>query len=120
MRWQDKEYIGGYDVGIGLLRGSDMMLRVERNFRFINYSFNFGLLPIYRVTPDQGIIRARDNGGNTQTTGLALSALGGFSYFFDVNNTIRLIYVHKLAEREANPDGLTRNWVLNLTYEIRF
>ncbi len=118
--WQDKEYLGGYDVGIGLLRGIDLMLRLERNFRFVNYSFNLGVLPIYRITPDKGIIRARDDGGSMQTTGLALSALGGFSYFFDVNNTVRLIYGHKITDREANPDGLTRDWVFNLTYEIRF
>ena len=118
--WSDKAYLASYDVGVGLLRGTDVMLRVERNFRFVNYSFNVGLLPIYRVTPDQGIIRTRDDGGSLKTTGLALSALGGFSYFFDTISTIRLIYGHKLLDREANPDGLTRDWVFNLTYELRF
>jgi len=118
--WADKEYLASYDVGVGLLRGSDVMLRVERNFRFVNYSFNLGLLPIYRITPDQGIIRARDNGGSSKTTGVALSGLGGFSYFFDTKSTVRLIYGHKILERDANPDGLTRDWVFNLTYEFRF
>lgn len=120
VRFLDKEYLGGYDVGIGLRRGTDVMLRVERNFRFLNYSFNLGVLPIYRVTKDQGIIRTRENGAQITTTGLALSTLGGFTYHFDVSNSVKLIYGYKLIDRNTNPDGLTRDWVFNATYEIRF
>lgn len=120
VRWEDREYLGGYDVGIGLRRGIDVMLRVERNFRFVNYAFNLGLLPIYRITPDQGILRSRDDGGSTKTTGLALSALAGMTYFIDTKNNVKFIYGYKLEDRLANPDGLTRDWVLNFTYEFRF
>ena len=118
--FQDKEYLGGYDVGIGLRRGVDVMLRIERNFRFVNYSFNVGLLPIYRLSEDRGIIRTRENGADIQTSGLALSALAGFTYQFDVNNGVKFIYGYKLVDRPTNPDGLTRDWVVNVTYEVRF
>ncbi len=120
VRFQDKEYLGSYDVGIGLRRGTDVMLRVERNFRFVNYSFNVGLLPIYRLTEDQGIIRARDDGGRIETKGLALTTLAGFAYHTDVRNSIRFIYGYKILDRLTNPDGLTRDWVVNVTYEHRF
>ena len=120
VRFEDRDYLGGYDVGIGLKRGTDIMFRVERNFRFINYSFNIGALPIYRITPDRGIIQARADGASLQTTGLALSMLGGFTYHMDVSNSFKIIYGYKLLDREANPDGLTRDWVINATYEVRF
>jgi hypothetical protein len=118
--YPNREYLSNYDVGIGLLRGKDIMFRVERNFRFLNYSFNVGALPIYRITPDRGIIRTRENGGVVQTTGLALSMLGGFTYHLDVSNSIKIIYGHKITDRPTNPDGLTRDWVFNATYEFRF
>lgn len=120
VRFSDRAYLSEYDVGIGLRRGSDVMLRAERNFRFVNYSFNFGVLPIYRVSQDQGIIRTRENGGVSKTTGLALSVLGGFTYNLDVQNTFKFIYGYKLTDRPTNPDGLTRDWVVNVIYEFRF
>ncbi|MEM9896178.1 MAG: hypothetical protein AAF789_07385 [Bacteroidota bacterium] len=120
VRFPDKAYLASYDVGIGHRRGDDIMLRVERNFRFVNSSFNVGLLPIYRITPDSGILRARGDGASLQTTGLALSALSGFTYFFDTRNNIKLVYGRKITARLANPDGLTRNWVFNFIYEFRF
>lgn len=120
VRFQDRDYLSRYDVGIGLLRGTDIMFRVEKNFRFVNYSFNFGLLPIYRITPDRGIIRTRNNGGVVETTGLALSALAGFTYHLDVTNSIKFIFGHQIDDRDVNPDGLTRDWVINAIYVYRF
>ena len=120
VEFRNREAIAEYDVGIGLRRGIDVMFRAERNFRFVNYSFNLGVLPIYRITEDKGIIRTRENGGEIETTGLALSVLGGFSYFFNTSNAVKFIYGYKLVDRPTNPDGLTRDWVFNITYEVRF
>ena len=120
VRFSDKAYLGKYDVGIGLRRGTDIMFRAEHNIRFSNYSFNFGVLPIYRISRDRGIIRSRKNEGKVDTTGLALSILGGFSYHLNVSSSFKFIYGYKLTDRATNPDGLTRNWVVNATYEVRF
>ena len=114
-------YVHKYDIATMLKRGSDIMFRVERNFRFARYNFNIGLLPIYRITHDQIF----DKGTNEYikdpgTTGLALSALGGFGYNFNINNTIKLTYGIKLKQRETNPDGLTRHNVLIVAYLFRF
>ncbi|MEL7147729.1 MAG: hypothetical protein AAFO69_15245 [Bacteroidota bacterium] len=118
--FSDREYLNGYDVGIGLRRGIDIMFRVERNWRFVNYSFNIGLLPIYRITPDRGIIMTRENGNNIDVTGLALSTLAGFTYHIDVTNSVKIIYGYKLTDRPTNPDGLTRDNVLTVAYQLRF
>ena len=99
------------------------MLRIERNFRFTNFNFTLGLLPIYRITRDNVLITT---GGNERredlpnTTGLALSALGSFGYQFDVKNSVKFIQGIKLTDRPVNPDGLTRNEVTSISYIYKF
>ena len=117
------EYVHAYDRATKLKRGSDIMLRVERNFRFARYSFNIGLLPIYRITPDQIIDSPTGEGEYIDvagTTGLALSALGGIGYNFNINNAIKFTYGQKLMQRDVNPDGLTRHNVMIVAYLFRF
>ena len=121
--YPSEDYIRSYDLATKLKRGSDVMLRVERNFRFARYSFNIGLLSIYRITPDQIIDSPTGEGEYMKvpgTTGLALTALTGFGYNLNINNTLKLTYGLKLMDREINPDGLTRHDVLIIAYLFRF
>ncbi len=119
--YPSESYVRSYDVATKLKRGTDVMLRVERNFRFSKYSFNIGLLPIFRITKDQ----IEDS--NTKeyvklegTTGMALTALAGFTYNLNINNTVKLTYGQKITERDVNPDGLTRLNVVIFAYLFRF
>ncbi|SMD33916.1 hypothetical protein SAMN04488029_1737 [Reichenbachiella faecimaris] len=119
--YPDESYVRDYDVATNLKRGTDVMIRVERNFRFSNYSFNIGLLPIYRITKDQ--IEDRDTGEYMKlddTTGLALTLLSSFSYHFDVTNSIKVSFGKKFMDRKVNPDGLTRQHVIIVAYGFRF
>lgn len=115
-----RPYIDQHGVGRELKRGSDIMFRVEKNWRFPNYNFSLGALPIYRVTKDQG----KDTSGNYQkidkTTGLALSLLGSVGYHFNVNSSLKFIYGVKVMDRDVNPDGLTRHSVQSIAYVFRF
>ncbi|NQZ77450.1 MAG: hypothetical protein HRT61_15315 [Ekhidna sp.] len=119
--YPSQEYVREYNIGRELLRGIDVMLRVERNWRFTNFNFSLGALPIYRITRDEGIPfgstqrRKLDN-----TTGLALSVLGSFGYHLDVNHSIKIIQGIKLTDRDFNPDGLTRDEVLSISYVYKF
>ena len=117
------DYVHAYARATKLKRGSDIMMRVERNFRFARYSFNIGLLPIYRITHDQRIDSPSGVGEYVEvdgTTGLALSALAGFGYNFNINNTVKFTYGRKLMQRDVNPDGLTRHDVMIIAYLFRF
>ncbi|MFK7951350.1 MAG: hypothetical protein AB8B73_00785 [Ekhidna sp.] len=117
----NQEYREKYDIGLNLKRGTDIMFRAERNWRFTNFNFSLGVLPIYRITKDE--VTNRMTGERVRpdgTTGLALSVLGSFGYHFDVNNSIKIIQGIKLTDREFNPDGLTRNEVFSVSYVYKF
>ena len=119
--YPSESYIRQYDIATKLKRGSDIMFRAERNFRFARYSFNIGMLPIYRITHDQIIDKVtKEYVKIDKTTGLALSVLAGFGYNFNINNTIKFTYGKKLMQREVNPDGLTRHDVMIVAYLFRF
>lgn len=117
------DYVREYDRATKLKRGSDIMLRIERNFRFARYNISIGFLPIYRITKDQIIDNPSGEGEYIKvdkTTGLASSALLGFGYNFNVNNTVKLTLGRKITQREVNPDGLTRHDVFIVAYLFRF
>ncbi|MEP0986852.1 hypothetical protein [Ekhidna sp.] len=119
--YPDPEYLQSHDRGIELKRGIDVMFRVERNWRFTNFNFSLGALPIYRITKDEAILPGTNERSKLpNTTGLALSVLGSFGYHFDVNNSIKIIQGIKLVDRDFNPDGLTRDDVLSISYVYKF
>lgn len=114
-------YLKNYDEGRDLKRGTDIMFRIERNFRYVNYNFSIGLLPIYRITKDEVFLPDQNERVKLPgTTGLALSALVSFGYSLDIQNKLKLIYGYKLLDREVNPDGLTRDNVLSISYIYKF
>lgn len=128
-RWPQNDpeeflYVQKYPNSTDLKRGTDIMLRVERNFRLSRVNFSLGLLPIYRIAADRytnflGDRSSADKDGNI-AKGLALSAIGTIGYSFNVNSGIRFLIGHKLVQRTFSPDGLTRELVSSFTYIYRF
>lgn len=117
--YPNPNYVQSYNRGTQLKRGTDVMLRVERNFRFTNWNVSIGALPIWRITPDKAKITDEDR-IKDETTGLALSMVGSFGYQFDVNNSIKFIHGHKFVDRNFNPDGLSRKTVNSISYIYKF
>lgn len=118
---EDSIYVRKYAKANQLKRGIDVMLRIERNFRFSRLNFSVGLLPIYRITNDE--IDDPSAGGRTKpdgAKGLALSAIGTVGYSFSVKSGVRLLMGRKIVQRDENPDGLTRELVSSITYFYRF
>jgi hypothetical protein len=116
---EDPKYIRKYARANQLQRGMDVMLRVERNFRFSRLNFSVGLLPIYRITNDEIELnneRTKPEGAK----GLAMSAIGTIGYSFNVKSGIKLLVGRKIVQRDENPDGLTRELVTSATYFYRF
>jgi hypothetical protein len=115
------EYVRKYDQCYELKRGTDVMLRAERNFRFARFNFSLGLLPIFRITNDE--ITDINTGNRIKpegAKGMALSAIGTAGYNFNVKMGVKLLVGHKIVQRETNPDGLTRVLVTSASYYYRF
>lgn len=126
-RWppgsEDPVYIKKYAKANQLKRGTDVMLRVERNFRFSRLNFSVGLLPIYRITNDKILDPTIDPVNHTKpkdAKGLALSTIATVGYNFNVKSGIKLLIGRKLVQRDNNPDGLTRELVTTCSYFYRF
>ena len=122
---EGREYVRRYNTGIHLKRGTDVMLRIERNFKFTNFNFTLGALNIYRITKDNVLRpttpdREEHRVDLDGTLGLALSVIASFGYQFDVNSSIKVIQGIKLVDRDVNPDGLTRDEVFSLSYIYKF
>ena len=109
-----------YKQSKDLARGKDIMLRVERNFRFSNFNFNIGLLPIYRINKDTNISRGGVKNKIDGSDGLALSLLIGGGYQFSINSGIKIMNGFRLQRRPNNPDGLSRELVSNIGYVYKF
>lgn len=123
---EEEAYANRYNQAKNLKRGTDVMIRIERNFRFSRLNFSAGLLPIYRITKDE-ITRSGKDAGSPQTRivhpdtkGLALSGIFTAGYNFDVRSGVKLLLGQKIVQRKFNPDGLTREFVSTLSYAYRF
>jgi len=119
--YPDLNYLLEHDEGVHLLRGTDLMLRTERNWRYANFNLNLGLLTIYRITKDEAL--NTETGRREEidgTIGPAITLLGGGGYNFNVNSSLKLILGLKLKQRDVNPDQLTRDDVVSISYVFRF
>jgi hypothetical protein len=122
--WADLQrpgYIQKHGPANELKRGTDVMLRIERNFRFSRLNFTLGLLPIYRINSDEIL----DKNTNKRikpagAQGLAMSAIVTAGYSFNVRSGVKLLLGRKIVQRDVNPDGLTREVVSTLSFYYRF
>lgn len=117
---EDPDYIERYARAKELQRGTDVMLRVERNFRFAKFNFSLGLLPIWRITNDEITTPSNERTRPEGARGLALSGISTIGYNIDVRSGIKFLVGHKIIQRTENPDGLTRVLVNSFTYFYRF
>ena len=88
----EEAYVDKYNQAKDLKRGIDVMLRIERNFRFSKFNFSVGVLPIYRIKRDE-FTRSDKNAGPPekrispeQAKGLAMSGILTAGYNFDVRS----------------------------------
>jgi hypothetical protein len=97
------------------------MLRAERNFRYARFNFSVGLLPIWRITKDEILnTNLNERVKLDGTLGMALSGIVTAGYSFNVKSGVRLLVGKKITQRVVNPDGLTRNDVVTVSYFYRF
>jgi hypothetical protein len=117
----DPDIIALYPASINLSRKADFMMRVERNYRLGKWNFYYGWLNIMRFGEDE---RTHPKSGErvsvSGSEGLASTLLAGGGYNFTVKSGLKLTIGRRLFKRHFNPDGLSREWVINLGYQYKF
>jgi len=109
----------GYTTSRGYFRGTDLMFRVERSFRFSRFSLHTGVLPIYRINNDR--VQNEENiweeveGSN----GFTVSWVSGFNYNLNAKTSFRLLYMQRLKRREAHP-GQSKEYLFSMTLATKF
>jgi hypothetical protein len=115
------EVINQYPSSIDLDRGKDVMFRVERSMRKSNWGLSLGLLGIYRLNEDiRTNPKTKKREAVEDSDGLALTGLLGLKYNFNVKSGIKVIYGHRIIKRHFNPDGLSREQVVEVGYVYQF
>ncbi len=109
-----------YDSSVNIQRGADIMLRLERNFRFSKYSFYVGLMPVWRLNPDEITDKDAKRVQVPGSDGLAATALLGGRYNLDIHSSIKILSGVNILQRKANPDGLMKTSLFYLMYEWQF
>lgn len=110
-----------YPESLELRRSGDVMLRVERNFRFSRWNAHVGLLPIYHLKRD--LVTSPETGERIRaenSDGIALSLILGLTYRFNVKSAVHFLFGDRWLERDNNPDGLSREQVYSIGYRYNF
>lgn len=102
-------------------RGGDVLLRISYP---INISSKLNLtpsiLPIYHLRNDKYINELKVEREINGSKGLTLNGNVYLDYAVNSKNIIQLNVGIPFAVRDVRPDGLTRSFVANLEYRIRF
>ncbi|TAF66632.1 MAG: hypothetical protein EAZ55_05370 [Cytophagales bacterium] len=125
-KWQDSQYadiINNFAPNNQFRRGTDLMFRFERNYRFARFNGFVGALGIYRLNPDQVTMNDNEKMLVQNTQGIVVSAMAGIGYQFSAQSGIKLLVARKISNewtRTAHIDGLARDWVFQIGYQHRF
>lgn len=122
--WADsplKHISDEYPVARALTRGKDIMMRVERNFRFSKFNFALGVLNVQRISQDEITSPATgERVRNEDTTGAAITGLLSGGYHLTAHSQLRLLVGQRLKVRGAHSDGLSRERVVTFSYQLTF
>jgi hypothetical protein len=116
--WEDNEDALEYWESNHLVRGDDIMLRVDRYFTIKEKNSLFaGLLAVYRIQKDR-IVKDGEVIALEGSDGVTLNASLGYNIFLQNNSSLRLVLAAPIITRHVRADGLTRTFVFSLTYTI--
>lgn len=102
-------------------RSGDILLRVSYPF-ILNSKFKFtpSILPIYHLTNDKYTDEFNVKQEIKGSQGLTLNGNAYLDYEINSKNIIQLNVGIPFIVRDARPDGLTRSFIANLEYRIKF
>lgn len=102
-------------------RSGDVLIRISYPIKITSkLIFTPSILPIYHLQNDKYTdefdVKKEINGSK----GLTMNGNAFIDYAFNRNNSIQLNVAMPFIVRDARPDGLTRSFIANIEYNIRF
>jgi hypothetical protein len=119
-----KEFSGTNDFPTTnlFIRKPDLLFKSSYNIKPRNTKLNFqpNLLFVYHLGEDtfENIYSIRQNISGSQ--GLTINGNLVSTYMFNEKNSIELSMATPFLVRDIRPDGLTRKFVININYKIKF
>jgi len=116
--WEDNDQAQEYFESYHLKRGDDAMLRLDRYFIVgKKNTLSAGLLGVYRIQEDQ-ITKNNEQLSLDQSSGITLNASLVLSMPLKNSSTLRLLLAAPIITRKHRADGLTRTFVIGVTYAL--
>lgn len=109
-----------YTNSKNLRRGADAMLRLQRKFHIGRLGFSAGLMPVYRLTPDEIEQEDGERIKLANSKALVITGILTGSYNLNAHSAFKILYGKTLLARESNADGLMKTSVTTIAYEWRF
>jgi len=118
--WSDNSKAIKYNNSKNLVRGNDLMARVDRVFAFKKWRFNPGILFIYRLQKDKYINEYNQFISTAGSDGLSINLNFAAYIPIDKKSQINIVTGIPTLVRHVRPDGLTRTAQLSLSYMFLF
>jgi len=111
----------GYFSTNNYKRAGDVLFRATYLYRINDkWSLSPSLLPIYHLANDKFTDATNIEREINGSSGLTLNGNAYLNYQVNTRNSLELSLGMPLVVRDARPDGLTRGFVANLEYKIKF
>lgn len=111
-RYDNPANFNNYNESYHLQRADDIMVRVEKIYTVNSYKLLFGVLPIYHLWEDKIMDGQKVDG----SSGLTLNLNAAVEKKFKNDIIMNIILAAPIIDREVRPDGLTRSFVVVVSF----
>lgn len=126
--WRDTdEAANAYPNSYQIKRGADLMVRIEKNFRFHRFNYFVGVLPVLRLYADRVYDPlSQQETEITGSKGVSINWQTGIGYQFSYHITAKILLSRQKYREQtgmgktAIPDGLHREWLMGTSIFYRF
>ena len=116
-----KNYLSSFQSTNKFKRSGDVLLRISYPITIDSkLKLTPSILPIYHLTNDKYTEDSNVQKEITGSQGLTLNANAFLDYEFNSKNIIQLNLGIPFIVRDTRPDGLTRSFIANIEYRIKF
>ncbi|MBI9062806.1 MAG: hypothetical protein JEZ14_12550 [Marinilabiliaceae bacterium] len=100
-----------FSTSVNLDRGDDVMIRVDRFLPHLNGHWQLAFVNVYRLSEDKADGQSIDG-----SKGLSMNVYAAKKWAYTNGSDLKLAAALPLVIRKVRPDGLTRSFIVSLTW----